>query len=511
MRKTLFLPALILCFFFCVTYLSAHEINSHILKIDESGFSPASITIKQGDAIDFQNTGKLPHWPASDIHPTHQIYPQFDPKQPVDPGKSWSFTFERAGVFRCHDHLNADHTCQITVQVDNDFVSKTSSTTAPSIGERLWSFIEKGKALLYRGYFSLNPKVRQDKLDSLKLFELTRIPNSSSLGQKQTERELPFWLQVFGAKTIMQKLLDESGGGSALDCHQEAHTIGRVAYEVFGADAFKEGNSSCHSGFYHGAMEGFLKEKGTFNLTANLKKLCNSFPTSFGNFECLHGVGHGIMAYENYNLPLAIGVCRSLGSSYETSSCYGGLFMEDIITAQGKGTIPGHETKWVSNDPHFPCNKIDQSDYPLLYECYQMQTSWMLTLFNWDFDKIIPECLKARPDLVPVCFKSLGRDIAGYTLRTPDKIIRLCDKVPRSKDYHDQCLIGAENVLVEFWGEGLQNQATELCKDLSSLQDKGVCYRLLASRLQDVFNQRNQRLRICGGFENSYQYLCQNL
>ena len=496
-----------MCFLFSAAYLSAHEIGNHILKLDENGFSPTSITIKQGDIIDFQNTGVLPHWPASDIPPTHQIYPQFDPKQPVAPGKSWSFTFEKAGVWKCHDHLNANHTCQITVQKDKDFVPITPTIT-PSIHVRLQDFIEKGKILLYRGYYSLNSSARQNKLDSLNLFELARIPNSSTVNP--AEKQLSFWLQVFGSKTIMDKLLDESGGGSALDCHQEAHTIGRIAYEVFGADAFKEGNSSCHSGYYHGAMEGFLKEKGTLNLTANLKKLCDSFPTSFGNFECLHGVGHGIMAYEDYNLPTAIGVCRSLGSSYQTSSCYGGLFMEDIITAQGKGAIPGHETKWINNDPHFPCNTIDQNDYNLLYECYQMQTSWMLTLFNWDFNKVIPECLKARPDLVPVCFRSLGRDIAGYTLRDPDKIITLCDKVPRSKDYHDQCLVGAENVLVEFWGEQLQNQATEFCKKLPS-QDKELCYGVLAGRLQDVFNQKSQRLKICEGFENNYQHLCQNL
>jgi hypothetical protein len=96
------------------------------------------------------------------------------------------------------------------------------------------------------------------------------------------EEKLNFWLKKAGAKLIMQKLLQDAGGGSQIDCHQEAHLAGRAAYAIFGAKAFEDGNASCHSGFYHGAMETFLHEEGTSNLAEKINRLCSIFDTHFG-------------------------------------------------------------------------------------------------------------------------------------------------------------------------------------------------------------------------------------
>jgi len=44
--------------------------------------------------------------PASDLHLTHGIYPEFDPQEPIDPKNSWSFQFLKFGKWKFHDHLN---------------------------------------------------------------------------------------------------------------------------------------------------------------------------------------------------------------------------------------------------------------------------------------------------------------------------------------------------------------------------------------------------------------------
>ena len=44
-------------------------------------------------------------WPASDVHPTHEVYPGFDAERGVPSGSSWSYTFDRAGSWPFHDHL----------------------------------------------------------------------------------------------------------------------------------------------------------------------------------------------------------------------------------------------------------------------------------------------------------------------------------------------------------------------------------------------------------------------
>lgn len=320
------------------------------------------------------------------------------------------------------------------------------------------------------------------------------------------EKAVKPYIMKIGPKEALERLERISSGGSAFDCHQEAHNIGRAAYELFREEAFAKCQSACHSGCYHGAMEVFLRDNGTKNLAKNISRICESFDSSFGTFECLHGVGHGVMAYLSYDLPESIKECQKLNSNFAARSCYGGTFMENILTGQGLGAAKEqHETTWVSRgDPHYPCNKIDQ-DSDIQFECYQMQTSWMLYINGYDFNKVVQECKKSREDMIPVCYKSYGRDAAGHTLRNPVKILDLCDKVPR--EYYDQCITGAVNVIVDFWGSALKDQAAELCQLTPSI-GKQACWRTLAWRITDVFTDKTSQQVRCGEFEENYQYLC---
>jgi len=327
------------------------------------------------------------------------------------------------------------------------------------------------------------------------------------------EIELKAIIKDMGIKAVMAKLVAESNGGSTRDCHQEAHAIGRDGYKIFGEKAFQECDASCHSGCYHGAMEGFLNEKGTGDLAANISHVCDLFDTRFGKFECLHGVGHGILAYVDYDLPEAIKECKNLKDWFGTVSCYGGMFMENVLTGQGLGasTKADHATSWVNRaDAQYPCNKIDQ-DYDVQYQCYQMQTSWMLTIYNYDFDKVAKECLNAPANMISVCFKSFGRDASGNSLRNVPKIIETCGKVPTGNGYRNQCIVGAVNVIVDFWGPSLKGQATELCINLTDPATKDICYQTLASRIPDLVNTVDGRAAICNTFEVSYQNKCQNI
>jgi len=77
------------------------------VTISGDGFSPASVTVKKGTTITFVNKGSTAHWPASDPHPTHTTYPEFNSKKEIASGASWTFTFDKVGTWRYHDHLNS--------------------------------------------------------------------------------------------------------------------------------------------------------------------------------------------------------------------------------------------------------------------------------------------------------------------------------------------------------------------------------------------------------------------
>lgn len=87
-----------------------------VVHMVAGGFEPREVTIWKSSTICFRNEDTEARWPASAIHPTHGIYPEFDPKLPVRSGEDWCFTFDLAGIWRYHDHLFPDITGAVHVQ-----------------------------------------------------------------------------------------------------------------------------------------------------------------------------------------------------------------------------------------------------------------------------------------------------------------------------------------------------------------------------------------------------------
>lgn len=76
------------------------------IVITDKGFEPRNVLVSSGAEITFVNKDNVPHQPASNLHPTHQNYPEFDSQKPISPGESWKFKIKRNGTWFFHDHLN---------------------------------------------------------------------------------------------------------------------------------------------------------------------------------------------------------------------------------------------------------------------------------------------------------------------------------------------------------------------------------------------------------------------
>lgn len=101
-----------------------------IITKTDAGYSPSSITVKNGETVTWKNQSAQPTWPASAMHPTHTVYggttlsehcpdtanTSFDACQGVASGGSWSFTFDKAGAWKYHDHLNPSHFGTVNVE-----------------------------------------------------------------------------------------------------------------------------------------------------------------------------------------------------------------------------------------------------------------------------------------------------------------------------------------------------------------------------------------------------------
>ena len=71
-------------------------------------------------------------------------------------------------------------------------------------------------------------------------------------------------------------------------------------------------------------------------------------------YQCVHGLGHGLMISTGYDLPYALHVCEKLQTGWDESSCTGGVYMENVNAANG--TSIGFKTTWVKpKDLVYPC------------------------------------------------------------------------------------------------------------------------------------------------------------
>ena len=109
------------------------------ITITENGYSPQNIEIEQGTTVVFENESGPDRWPASNDHPTHLIYPEFDPQEAITAGSSWSFQFNKVGDWGYHDHLRDEITGTIRVveatpQSGQSPTDQTSIPTEPDFG-----------------------------------------------------------------------------------------------------------------------------------------------------------------------------------------------------------------------------------------------------------------------------------------------------------------------------------------------------------------------------------------
>lgn len=100
--------------------------GENIVIYTDAGFDPKEIVIVAGKTVTFVNRSTRPFSVASNVHPTHTLYPEssdsdclgstFDACGGVPSGSTWSFTFTKVGTWGFHDHLNPTRTGSVVVK-----------------------------------------------------------------------------------------------------------------------------------------------------------------------------------------------------------------------------------------------------------------------------------------------------------------------------------------------------------------------------------------------------------
>ena len=442
--------------------------NSWIVEFTDDGFVPKRLEIEVGQQVQFVNSSESSLWPASNIHPTHQVMPEFDAGSPVGADGAWAFTFDKPGFWRYHNHMVPEHSGLIVA-------------TGGDAGQPVESLPRDVGDLKFKDPPDLTPKALTD------LFT-----NDVLLRQ---------YIRDYGpANTV--KLVAEAGDVVGQLCHERAHVTGRTAYELFGAAAFALASHECEAGAYHGATEAMFKERGTVNLESDVQVICGGSDVFFFRLQCIHGVGHGLMAWTSYELYDSLDLCDRLETDRDRRACYSGVFMENVVGGLS-GTM-GHFTDYLSDeDPHYPCNALTDR---YIAPCYLYHSTRMLLMFEYDYERVAEECANAPAIGRYDCFESFGRDLAASSLGESAKGLEQCHNTVADATHRVWCIQGS--VQARFWETDRADEAVEMCTLATVQEEREGCHWMIVYRARELYPDRPSLEAFCARLETAYQAWC---
>ncbi len=273
------------------------------------------------------------------------------------------------------------------------------------------------------------------------------------------------------------------------DCHPVAHSIGRLTFLRAQAvdTSFAACDATCHSGCYHGAMERFLRGNAAEGEHITLQELqvraasaCDPNVEARLHFQCLHGLGHALLYYSGYALNASLTICSSTGAGWNEGSCWGGVFMENVVAADSKAR------DLSPTDVHYPCDAIDDRYRDT---CYQMQTSRMAEM-GLDSARIVVECRNAGRHR-SMCMQSLGRDLSN-AVRTgdPASAIAVCE-TGQAEDT-SACTGGVVSALIDNAWDG--RYALPFCAKYPADASSADCFALSVEHLKSLYGKTSDEV-----------------
>ncbi len=347
----------------CVGILSGIGVSERVIYRTDSGFEPSRIVVFPGTSVRFVNKTDTQIWPASDLHPSHSVYSDFDPHEGIRSQTSWLFRFRKAGSWSFHDHLDPQTRGTVTVAFLPDFSFFRSSDASPVL----------------TGTYDACMNAPSD--EGGKCWEEAAIARTRAIG---VDRVLVELADLFPTSDGLQTY-----------CHDVTHVIGHQAYRRFRQGEvvqFSKQQAVCSWGFFHGFMEQMFRDGGTL---ADSAALCNAIEEENMEIErelissCYHGLGHGSVlkheedpAFDFWKiLDTGIAACEeSSAEMIDRENCASGV-IDGLLATGIAGDYPIPES--VYRDPHQICRRFEE--YKV--SCYSATNWFLLQSSGGDFPK----------------------------------------------------------------------------------------------------------------------------
>lgn len=479
--KLLFLLLLIVIGEITVLFLSSKNLftrnveKNHFISLTENGFVPFVLTVAKEDKVTFSTLGNKYFWPASDFHPTHEIYSEFDSRRPVGTSEQWAFTFEKEGTWGFHDHLNPLFKGKIIVQKR----SKQAKTN------------------------------NQDQLPCQKADvscwgeQLEQTIKHQGLAQA-----FDLFTKLFTSEPVF-----------AENCHGYTHRLGEEAYEQFSKNKefpVTPQVAYCSYGFFHGFIEAMMQKTGNLNQAEEIckyidQKLAGQTDTLGA---CYHGIGHGVtdasdprgwgdvFAIINPGLEL----CEQVGDNeYDVKLCGTGVFnaLASIYLD------PKYKLNLNRDDPFWICRQQTKSYFK--HACYDDFKTLIMSLTKNDF-------LKAARYIEQVAEDEYAKDamdnLATYYVYYLLKDTDYSDGINKCHSLQERLRVACIRGLgAGFMTAGIPDReyirALEICKSpLITEDERDGCYGRVVRLIALRYSPQKYKA-ICQTIDEKYQKYCQ--
>jgi hypothetical protein len=257
-------------------------------------------------------------------------------------------------------------------------------------------------------------------------------------------------------------------------CHDILHQIGHTSFHKYKnlTQVLLFQDDFCNSGYLHGVFEEYFSVSN--DAIQELPKLCEKdFSRKFDQWQCYHGIGHGLMYLTGGDLDKSLKLCNeTLNTEENKGYCYNGVYME-IFNTQ----VLAKEINFVDkNDPSLIClnRNIDKDS------CYFYLPTYFSQTLNTPYVNIFEKCEQLNESKYKKsCISGIGSEALK---RNSDKVKEVFNLCHQANGYFNQvsCIYGMVGISVN------QNASIEQAKNIC--KQSPIIYKFFCNEKVKKFN-----------------------
>lgn len=344
---------------------------------------------------------------------------------------------------------------------------------------------------------------------------------------------------------FFEGLAEERGGAYAFqallhadiapgtDIHLLGHVVGDILYKQEGIDGIHTCTPDFRNACSHAIVVGLFTDRGVEALD-EIAAACSAAPGGTGAYTmCFHGLGHGILAYANYDFAQAVSMCSNVGTAErnyrEYDECVGGATMEMIAGVHDRRAWEIERAQYFDDeDPLAPCNTAAVPDAvkPI---CYTYLTPHLFEAAGGDLAALSPNVyerafnycntipLKQR-EARDACYGGFGKE---FVVQVQDRDVRDVGSTDEDalRQVRTWCALAGDpigelvcngNALASlFWGgENNPDASFAFCAVATDGRLRQECYAQLAQTITYYADDRYRARALCNRLPEPHQQFC---